>query len=170
MTALALIPAPARTSSRCMVCRRLIEDPESMARGVGPVCWDRLYGPSVRSSSVRDGSPGAGQLDMFDLIQPVTWAAVAVLWPDGTAVTWTAPWDCGDMTQAGTVLPAWRCPHCGAVELSASLLRSVHGVAEDRPESWDQTRPGAWSSCWAQQLAARQAEAAAERAARGGGR
>ena len=170
---LLLLPSlavPLAPSSRCRnpLCRRLLTDPESKRRGFGPDCWEQIYGPveSLRHAQAWSGEP---QLDLLDLLTPVSWGTAATRWPDGTVVTWTAPWDCGDMTPAGTVLPSLRCPLCGAMEVTESLLGSVHGVAEDRPESWDPGHPGAWTECWAQRLSACQADAAADRAARTAG-
>jgi hypothetical protein len=44
-------------------CGRLLRDPESRARGLGPVCHRRLHGPTARwpRTTSPDAEPGPGQ-------------------------------------------------------------------------------------------------------------
>lgn len=48
-------------------------------------------------------------------------------YPDGTEVTWTAPYDCG-AGPAGTVVDGWRCWFCGEVEPGDYLLGNNHSL------------------------------------------
>ena len=32
------------TDRRCLICNRTLTEPESIERGIGPLCWDRLQG------------------------------------------------------------------------------------------------------------------------------
>jgi len=60
------------------------------------------------------------------------WEQIVQSWPDGTPVTWTAPWDCADGTPRGATVPAFRCPCCGGVEVNEFLLDNNHWTgAED---------------------------------------
>lgn len=72
------------------------------------------------------------------------WEALVRYWPDGTPVTWTAPWDCAGGTPKGTVLPGYRCPLCGQVEVNEYLLENNHGVGL---ADWS-LRAQDTSGCW----------------------
>ena len=72
------------------------------------------------------------------------WEALVRYWPDGTPVTWTAPWDCADGTPEGSVVPAYRCPLCGQVAGSEFLLGNDHGMGLD---DWSRRASDA-SGCW----------------------
>lgn len=91
------------------------------------------------------------------------WERTVARWPDGSPVTWTAPWDCGDGTPKGTIRPAVRCPYCRQIECNESLLDLNHGVALDRCETWQGTGGNAWTTCARQQLTESQADGARER-------
>ena len=43
-----IIPQKIREeSTHCLVCGRILTDPESVRRGVGPVCYFKKYGKSI---------------------------------------------------------------------------------------------------------------------------
>jgi hypothetical protein len=48
--------------------------------------------------------------------------------PDGSPVTWTAPYDTSDGSRAGTVRPALRCWICGRVEVGDYQLGTNHDL------------------------------------------
>lgn len=54
---------------KCIKCGRELKDPESIARGIGPVCWQRTHKTSM---AVHAGDPEEivipGQMSIFDII------------------------------------------------------------------------------------------------------
>jgi len=41
------------SETRCRRCNRLLTNPKSISRGVGPVCWKHIHGGFVKSCSKR---------------------------------------------------------------------------------------------------------------------
>ncbi|MHB9857662.1 DUF6011 domain-containing protein [Streptomyces sp. YIM S03343] len=59
---------------RC-TCGHALRDPVSVARGMGPVCWQRLNGrpPRIRTTTSTDQMPGQAELAL-EPMQPTLWS------------------------------------------------------------------------------------------------
>ena len=54
---------------KCIKCGRELKDPESIARGIGPVCWQRTHKKSVAvKAEDREEIVIPGQMTIFDII------------------------------------------------------------------------------------------------------
>lgn len=68
----------------CMVCGRTLTDPESVQRGIGPVCYGRLINRGVAvaaprvARSVVDDSPTMRDINRYRAAQPVVQGALAL--------------------------------------------------------------------------------------------
>lgn len=52
---------------KCQNCGKKLTDPESVKRGYGPECWDRITGTQVQASAPEEEQV-PGQMDIMDYL------------------------------------------------------------------------------------------------------
>jgi len=71
------VTAPPDEQLATCACGRPLRDPVSIARGLGPVCWRKLHGPTARWPRTASPAPepGEGQTELpLAPMQPTLWS------------------------------------------------------------------------------------------------
>ena len=82
--------------------------------------WD-LLSETVRSPIAAAAKAAQATKGAAEAARLAEWEALVRLWPDGTPVTWTAPW-------GAELRDAYRCPICQQIEVREWHLGISHGM------------------------------------------